>query len=237
MTELLFRSDAYLRECEALVVGVNDRGGILLDRTIFYAAGGGQPGDGGSLEIDGLGEVAIATTVFGDSKAEIVHVPATPLAALPTVGAPVRCRLDWDRRYGHMRVHTALHLLSAVLAYPVTGGQIGADQGRLDFDIPDAGIDKDEVAEKVNAMIAGGHAVRESWITDEELLTQPDLVKTMSVKPPMGTGRVRLIEIVDCDLQPCGGTHVATTDEIGAIAIPKIEKKGSKNRRVRLALA
>jgi misacylated tRNA(Ala) deacylase len=136
-----------------------------------------------------------------------------------------------------MRVHTALHLLSAVLAYPVTGGQIGADQGRLDFDIPDAGIDKDEVAEKVNAMIAGGHAVRESWITDEELLAQPDLVKTMSVKPPMGTGRVRLIEIVDCDLQPCGGTHVASTDEIGAIAIPKIEKKGSKNRRVRLALA
>jgi misacylated tRNA(Ala) deacylase len=237
MTELLFRSDAYLRECEAHVIGVNDRGGILLDRTVFYAAGGGQPGDAGSLEIDGLGEVEIATTVFGDSKAEIVHVPASPLTALPAIGAPVRCRLDWDRRYGYMRVHTALHLLSAVLAYPVTGGQIGADQGRLDFDIPDAGIDKDEVAEKVNAMIAGGHAVRESWITDEELLAQPDLVKTMSVKPPMGTGRVRLIEIVDCDLQPCGGTHVATTDEIGAIAIPKIEKKGSKNRRVRLALA
>jgi misacylated tRNA(Ala) deacylase len=237
MTELLFRSDAYLRECEARVIGVNDRGGILLDRTVFYAAGGGQPGDAGSLEIDGLGEVEIATTVFGDSKAEIVHVPATPLAAPPAIGAPVRCRLDWDRRYGHMRVHTALHLLSAVLAYPVTGGQIGADQGRLDFDIPDAGIDKDEVAERVNAMIAGGYAVRESWITDEELLAQPDLVKTMSVKPPMGTGRVRLIEIVDCDLQPCGGTHVASTDEIGAIAIPKIEKKGSKNRRVRLALA
>jgi misacylated tRNA(Ala) deacylase len=237
MTELLFRSDAYLRECEARVTGVNDRGGILLDRTVFYAAGGGQPGDAGSLEIDGLGEVAIATTVFGDSKAEIVHVPATPLATLPAIGAPVRCRLDWDRRYGHMRVHTALHLLSAVLAYPVTGGQIGADQGRLDFDIPDAGIDKDEISEKVNAMIAGGHAVRESWITDKELLAQPDLVKTMSVKPPMGTGRVRLIEIVDCDLQPCGGTHVASTDEIGAIAIPKIEKKGSKNRRVRLALA
>jgi misacylated tRNA(Ala) deacylase len=237
MTELLFRSNAYLRECEARVVGVNDRGGILLDRTIFYAAGGGQPGDAGSLEIDGLGDVAIATTVFGDSKAEIVHVPAAPLAALPAIGTPVRCRLDWDRRYGHMRVHTALHLLSAVLAYPVTGGQIGADQGRLDFDIPDAGIDKDEVAEKVNAMIAGGHAVRESWITDEELLAQPDLVKTMSVKPPMGTGRVRLVEIVDCDLQPCGGTHVVSTDEIGTIAIPKIEKKGSKNRRVRLALA
>lgn len=237
MTELLFRTDAYLRECEATIIGVNDRGGILLDRTIFYAAGGGQPGDAGSFEIDGLGEVEIATTVHGDSKAEIVHVPAAPLASVPAIGTPVRCRLDWDRRYGHMRVHTALHLLSAVLTYPVTGGQIGADKGRLDFDIPEAAIDKDEIAEKVNAMIAGAHAVRESWITDEELQAKPDLVKTMVVKPPMGTGPVRLIEIVDCDLQPCGGTHVASTEEIGAIEIPKIEKKGSKNRRVRLALA
>lgn len=237
MTELLFRADAYLRECDARVVGVNERGGIVLDRTVFYAAGGGQPGDAGSLEIAGLGEVPIATTVFGDSKAQIVHVPATPLATMPATGAAVRCRLDWDRRFGHMRVHTALHLLSVALAFPVTGGQIGVDQGRLDFDIPDAGIDKDEVAEKVNAMIAGGHAVRENWITDEELQAQPELVKTMTVKPPMGTGRVRLIEIVDCDLQPCGGTHVASTDQIGAIVIPKIEKKGSKNRRVRLALA
>jgi misacylated tRNA(Ala) deacylase len=237
MTELLFRADAYLRECEARIIGVNDRGGILLDRTIFYAAGGGQPGDAGSFEIDGLGEVEIATTVYGDSKAEIVHVPAAPLASVPVIGAPVRCRLDWDCRYGHMRVHTALHLLSAVLTYPVTGGQIGADKGRLDFDIPDATIDKDEVAEKVNAMIAGAHAIRESWITDEELLAKPDLVKTMAVKPPMGTGRVRLIEIIDCDLQPCGGTHVASTEEIGTVEIPKIEKKGSKNRRVRLALA
>jgi misacylated tRNA(Ala) deacylase len=237
MTELLFRADAYLRECEARIIGVNDRGGILLDRTIFYAAGGGQPGDAGSFEIDGLGEVEIATTVYGDSKVEIVHVPAAPLASVPVIGAPVRCRLDWDRRYGHMRVHTALHLLSAVLTYPVTGGQIGADKGRLDFDIPDATIDKDEVAEKVNAMIAGAHAIRESWITDEELLAKPDLVKTMAVKPPMGTGRVRLIEIIDCDLQPCGGTHVRATGEIGRLALGKIKSKGRQNRRVRINFA
>lgn len=237
MTDLLFRQDAYMRECEARIVGVNDRGGIVLDRTIFYATGGGQPGDTGRIEIEGVGEIAVATTVYGDDKAEIVHVPAEPLTTTPAAGTAVRCVLDWDRRYGHMRVHTALHLLSAVLPYPVTGGQVGADAGRLDFDMPEWDADKDAVADRINAMIAEGHEVRESWITDEELAAQPDLVKTMSVKPPMGSGRVRLIEIVGCDLQPCGGTHVASTEEIGAVAIPKVEKKGSKNRRVRLSIA
>ncbi len=236
MTEFVFRNDAYCRECEASVVGVNDRGGIILDRTVFYATGGGQPGDSGTLEIEGIGNVPVATTVYGEDKTQIVHVPAEG-SALPEPGAAVMCHLDWDKRFGNMRVHTALHLLSAVLAYPVTGGSIGPEQGRLDFDIPDGGLEKDEIAAAVNRMIEEDHAVSERWITDDELAAQPELVKTMSVKPPMGSGKVRLIEIEDCDLQPCGGTHVASTAEIGAILIPKIEKKGSKNRRVRLALA
>ena len=235
MTEFVFRNDAYCRECEASVVAVNDRG-VILDRTVFYATGGGQPGDSGTLEIEGIGDIPVATAVYGEDKTQIVHVPAQG-ATLPGPGAAVMCRLDWDKRFGNMRVHTALHLLSAVLEYPVTGGSIGPGQGRLDFDIPDAGLEKQEIAEAVNRMIGGDHAVRERWITDEELADRPGLVKTMSVKPPMGSGMVRLIEIEDCDLQPCGGTHVASTAEIGAIVIPRIEKKGSKNRRVRLALA
>ncbi len=234
MTDLLFRDDTYLKECEARVLGVNDRGGIVLDRTIFYATGGGQPGDGGSMEIEGLGSVEIATTVYGDDKTQIIHVPAEPVNVRE--GANVLCRLDWQKRFAHMQVHTGLHLLSAVLEYPVTGGQIGAGQGRLDFDIPDAGLDKEEIADEVNRLIGQDHAISEQWITDDELTAQPELVKTMSVKPPMGSGRVRLIRIGDVDLQPCGGTHVASTAEIGTIAIPKIEKKGSRNRRVRLAL-
>ncbi len=235
MTELLFRNDTYQQECEARVLDVKDRGGIVLDRTIFYATGGGQPGDGGTLEIEGVGTVDIATTVYGEDKTQIVHVPAEPVTV--PAGANVLCRLDWERRFAHMQVHTGLHLLSAVLEFPVTGGQIGPGQGRLDFDIPDAGLDKEEIAAEVNRLIAGDHAISEQWITDDELAAQPELVKTMSVKPPMGSGRVRLIRIGDVDLQPCGGTHVASTAEIGTIAIPKIEKKGSRNRRVRLALA
>ncbi len=235
MTELLFRQDAYRKDCEATVTGINDRGGIVLDRTIFYATSGGQPGDAGTLEVEGLGLISLATTVYGADKSEIVHVPAEG-STLPEPGTAVLCRLDWNKRYGHMKVHTALHLLSKVLSFPVTGGQIGPEQGRLDFDIPEANLDKEDIAAAVNSMIQGDHAVRERWITDEELAAQPELVKTMTVKPPVGAGKVRLIEIEDCDLQPCGGTHVATTAEIGDILIPKIEKKGSKNRRVRLAL-
>jgi len=238
MSEALFRDDAYLKDCEATLLGVNERGGILLDRTVFYAAGGGQPGDSGLLEFADGRTVPIATTVYGEDRAGIVHVPVEP-CALPASGARVLCRLDWPRRHGHMRIHTALHLLSAVLPYPVTGGQIGADSGRLDFDIPDAGLaDKEEIAERLNALIAGDHPVSFEWISDEALAANPELVKTMAVKPPMGTGRVRLVRIgKDVDLQPCGGTHVRSTAEIGAIAVTKIEKKGAKNRRVRIAFA
>lgn len=238
MSEALFRDDAYLKDCAATVVGVNERGGMLLDRTVFYAAGGGQPGDSGEIKLADGRTIPIATTVYGEDRADIVHVPAEP-GDLPAAGAKVECRLDWPRRYGHMRIHTALHLLSAVLPYPVTGGQVSADTGRLDFDIPDAGMaDKEEIAERLNTLISADHPVSFEWISDSELAAKPELVKTMSVKPPMGSGRIRLVRIgTDVDLQPCGGTHVRSTGEIGRIAVTKIEKKGAKNRRVRIALA
>ncbi|MGL4497026.1 MAG: alanyl-tRNA editing protein, partial [Beijerinckiaceae bacterium] len=179
--------------------------------------------------------IAIATTVYDADRATIVHVP-TEGEAPPPVGASVTARLNWPMRYNRMRVHTALHLLTVALPYPVTGGAIGDGEGRLDFDIPDAGLDRDEIAAKVNAAIATDAAVTFRWITDEELLANPGLVKTMSVKPPVGSGRVRLVDIAGLDLQPCGGTHVRSTREIGAITVTGIEKKGKQNRRVRIAL-
>ena len=239
MTEALFRSEPYARECEAEVTAINDRGGIALDRTVFYASGGGQPGDAGALESAGT-TCAIATTVYDEDRKTILHVPAEGATA-PGVGDTVKAVLNWEQRYKYMRVHTALHLLCSVIKFPVTGGQIGAGDGRLDFDIADAGaIDKDEVANAVNDLIAADHAIAERWISDAELEANPGLVRTMSVKPPMGSGRVRLIAIGEdgqVDLQPCGGTHVRSTSEIGGIVIPKIEKKGRQNRRVRLSLA
>jgi misacylated tRNA(Ala) deacylase len=233
----LFRDDAYLRECEAEIVGVNERGGIILDRTVFYAAGGGQPGDTGRLMIAG-NAVPIAATVYGDGKAEIVHVPAA--ANAPATGTPVVAEIAWERRHRHMRMHTALHLLCSLIPFPVTGGSIGAEESRLDFDISDAGlVDKDDLTQKLAALVAADHPVSMHWISDEELADNPGLIRTMSVKPPTGSGRVRLVAIgVDgtVDLQPCGGTHVRSTGEIGALAVTKIEKKGRQNRRVRLAL-
>jgi misacylated tRNA(Ala) deacylase len=235
MTELLFRDDAYLAACEATVVGVNERGGILLDCTVFYPTGGGQPGDSGRLAWDG-GSTAIATAVKGESADEVVHVPAEGETA-PPVGTRVTAEIDWDRRYAHMRVHTALHLLSAVLPFPVTGGQISDGKGRLDFDIPEMSMAKEEIDARLNELVAADHVVTPTWITDEELDAKPDLVKTMSVQPPRGAGRVRLIEVAGCDLQPCGGTHVRRTGEIGRLAVGKIEKKGRQNRRVSIQLA
>lgn len=238
ITETLF-GDAYLRECEATVLGVNERGGVLLDRTIFYATSGGQPGDSGRLINAGNGEIPVATTVYGDGRSEIVHV--LPDAALaPAEGSSVRCLIDWDRRYRHMRVHTMLHLVLALVPFPMTGCQIGEDGGRIDFDIsdPDA-ISREGLTEGLNRLIGEAHPVSERWITDEELLAQPDLVRTMSVKPPMGMGRVRLVEIGrdgSVDLQPCGGTHVRSTAEIGPVEVTKMEKKGRLNRRFRIAL-
>ena len=235
-TECLFRDDSYLKECTARVVAVTEQGGIVLDRTVFYANSGGQPGDSGALTTADGKTVPIANAVYTDAaKSEIAHVPAAGAPAL-SVGDAVSAAIDWDRRHARMRMHTALHLLSAVLPYAVTGGSVGEAESRLDFDIPEAGLDKDAIAAKVNEMIASGAAVSDRWISDAELEANPGLVKTMSVKPPMGTGRVRLIEIAGLDLQPCGGTHVRNVAEIGPVRVTQIEKKGKQNRRVRIAL-
>ncbi len=236
-TECLFRDDSYLKQCEARVVAVTAQGGIVLDRTVFYANSGGQPGDTGTLIAADGARIAIANAVYTDAaKSEIAHVPAPGAPALK-LGDTVTAAIDWDKRYARMRMHTALHLLSAVLPYAVTGGSVGEAESRLDFDIPEAGLDKDAIAAKVNEMIASDAAVSSRWISDAELAANPGLVKTMSVKPPMGSGRVRLIEIANLDLQPCGGTHVRGLKEIGAVRVTQIEKKGKLNRRVRLALA
>lgn len=234
---LLFREDAYRREAPGRVMAHTPEGGLVVDTPLFYPTGGGQPGDGGVLAWDG-GEIAIATAVKGEGGA-VVLVPAEP-SALPRPGAAVRQTLDWARRYAHMRVHTALHLLSVVIPLPVTGGQIGAGRGRLDFDMPHAPANVVELEERLNALVAADLPVSEDWITDEDLAASPGLVKTMSVAPPTGQGRVRLIRIgagaEQVDLQPCGGTHVARTGEIGRISLGKIEKKGRQNRRVSLIL-
>jgi misacylated tRNA(Ala) deacylase len=234
-TDCLFREDSYLRDCEATVVGVEPNGGIVLDRTVLYAASGGQPADRGAL-MTSAGSIPLAAVVFTDpGKTVIAHVPA-PGAPAVAVGDKVKAAIEWPSRHARMRMHTALHLLSAVLPYPVTGGAIGEAESRLDFDIPEAGLDKDAINAKLAEMIAQDAAVTSRWIADAELEANPGLVKTMSVKPPMGTGRVRLIEIAGLDLQPCGGTHVRSTAEIGAVRVTQVEKKGKLNRRVRLAL-
>lgn len=239
MTEQLYRQDQTRRDCDATVAVITERGGIVLDQTVFYAAAGGQPGDTGTIRWDG-GSCAIATTVYDADKVTIVHVPAEG-AGLPPVGTKVTAALDWDKRHRHMRMHTALHLLCSLVKWPVTGGQIGADEGRLDFDIADmAGIEKEALSEKLNALVAADHPVTTRWISDEELAANPGLVRTMSVKPPTGTGKVRLVAIGEdgaVDLQPCGGTHVARTGEIGRLAVAKIENKGKQNRRIRVVFA
>lgn len=240
MTEPLFMTDPYRKSATARVIALTEEGGIVLDRTIFYPRSGGQPGDSGTLDL-GDQRIAIATAVKGEGGA-IVLVPAEAVT-LPPLGAEVEQRLDWERRYGHMRIHTALHLLSVVLPFPVTGGAIAHDKGRLDFDMPEM-PDADERAileGRLNALVTRDLVVSEEWITEAELDAQPGLVKTMSVQPPRGTGRIRLVRIGDgagqVDLQPCGGTHVARTAEIGKLTIAKIEKKGRQNRRVAIELA
>lgn len=236
-TELLFRDDAYLTETQATVVAINERGGIELDRTVFYATGGGQPGDAGILVRSDGTEITIGTAIYNpEDKSRILHVPLEGQAA-PAIGESVIAKLDWERRLKRMRIHTALHLLSVVLPYPVTGGAIGDGDGRLDFDIPEGGLDKADLTGKLGALVAKNAAITERWITDEELDANPGLVKTMSVKPPRGSGRVRLVSIEGIDLQPCGGTHVRNTSEIGAVVVTDVEKKGKQNRRVRIALA
>jgi misacylated tRNA(Ala) deacylase len=233
---LLFRDDAYLKDCAATVTAVNDKGGILLDQTVFYATAGGQPGDKGTLTWDG-GNVTIATTVYDETK-DVVHVPAEG-QTLPGVGAKVTPTLDWSNRYRNMRAHTLMHLLCASVPFPVTGGAIGEDGGRIDFDIPEGQIpDKVDLTATLNRLVTEDHPVSFRWITDEEMAENQHLIRTMSVKPPTGTGRVRLVMIGEdgkVDLQPCGGTHLSSTGAIGPVVVSKIENKGKINRRIRVA--
>jgi misacylated tRNA(Ala) deacylase len=235
MTDLLFREDGYLQSCAARLIGVDPRG-IRLDRTVFYPMGGGQPGDTGWLRLASGQAIAVIDTVKGTEPGEVIHVPA-PGSALPEPGSEILAEIDWERRYRLMRMHTCLHLLCSIVPGAVTGGQVSDGRGRLDFDIPGTSLDKEAIAGRLNTLIAGSHPVAPRWITDEELAVQPELVRTMSVKPPSGTGRVRLIEVEGVDLQPCGGTHIRNTAEIGPIAVTKIESKGRQNRRVVLAFA
>jgi len=230
---LIFRDEPYNRSCRATVTAVDDHG-IRLTDTVFYPMGGGQPGDTGWLRFDG-GAVRIIDTVKGDEADEVVHVFEAG-AEVPPVGTVVDAEIDWDRRHRHMRMHTTLHLLCAIVPGSVTGGQVAADKSRLDFNVPTASLDRRVLTEALNRLIAEDHPVRPRWITDADLAAQPDLVRTMSVQPPRGSGLVRLLEIEDVDLQPCGGTHVTRTGEIGTVEVIKLENKGKQNRRVVVAL-
>ncbi|MEE8195870.1 MAG: alanyl-tRNA editing protein [Acidiferrobacterales bacterium] len=234
MTGELFRADPYARQCKATVIAVDEHG-FQLDRTVFYPMGGGQPGDTGVLRRDDGSEVPIVDTRKGENAGEVFHVPAEGAAALQP-GETVSAEIDWERRHRLMRMHTCLHVLCAVVPGGVTGGSIRDGSGRLDFDLPDQLLDKEQITEQLNRVVAEDHPVRFRWITDEELTAKPDLVRTMSVKPPAGQGRVRLVEIEGVDLQPCGGTHLASTGEIGRVRVSKIEKKGKHNRRVNIVL-
>lgn len=230
----LFRDQAYETRFEASVIAADD-GSITLDRTLFYPQGGGQPGDAGTLTTADGRVIAVSDTRKGEADA-ICHLVGDD-AALPAPGTTVSGEIDWSVRYPRMRMHTCLHLLSVVIPAPVTGGSVGEDRGRLDFDLPESSLDRETVTAELNRLIERNLPVTTEWISDDELEARPELVKTMSVRPPMGAGRVRLVRIGDVDLQPCGGTHVASTAEIGRVQVTRIEKKSRHNRRVSLAFA
>jgi misacylated tRNA(Ala) deacylase len=234
----LFREDARLVECAASVLAVDERG-VRLDRTVFYPHGGGQAGDSGELLVSGGAAIAIADTRKGERPGDIVHVPAAGQEALLAAlqpGTAVTARIDWRRRHRHMRFHTATHLLCALVPHPVDGCSITADYARLDFHMADP-LDKETLTQGLARLVQEAHAVSHRWISDAELDANPGLVRSMSVQPPRGTGRVRLMEVADVDLQPCGGTHVANTAEIGKVVVTKIEKKSAMTRRVVLGFA
>jgi|SRR5579863_261405 len=234
-TTLLFREDAYLSRASARVLQVSERG-IELDRTVFYPQGGGQAGDAGALKRDDGTRIAISDTRKGDGPDTVLHLPQ-PSAPPLEVGETLTLEIDWPRRYRLMRLHTALHLLSCVIVAPVTGGNIVPEKARLDFDIDLSQLNAERIERETNALIASGTATETVWITDAELASQPELVKTMSVQPPQGAGRVRLLRIPGIDLQPCGGTHVANIGEIGAIRVLRIRSEGKRNKRVEIALS
>jgi misacylated tRNA(Ala) deacylase len=234
-TELLFRDDAYSKTASARVTAVNERG-FELDRTIFYPLGGGQMGDSGTLQRESGERIVIADTRKGDMPGSVLHIPAAG-AAMPQAGETVELQIDWQRRYALMRLHTALHVMSCVVVAPVTGGNISPDKGRLDFDIDMALLDAAAIERATNELISRAVATETVWITDAELDARPELIKTMSVQPPRGAGRVRLLKIPDIDLQPCGGTHVRNIAEIGAICVLRIRSEGKRNKRVEIALA
>jgi len=233
--ELLFREDAYLKTAVARVTAVTERG-IELDATIFYPLGGGQPGDTGALMRSNGERIVIADTRKGETMDSVLHVPA-PSTPLPEIGETLTLEIDWTRRYALMRLHTALHVMSCVVVAPVTGGNIAPDKARLDFDIDMSLLDAHKIESGTNELISRGVETETVWITDEELDARPELVKTMSVQPPRGAGRVRLLRIPGIDLQPCGGTHVRNVAEIGGIRVLRIRNEGRRNRRVEIALA
>ena len=234
-TRLLFREDAYLQSTPATVIAV-EGAQVQLDRTVFYPLGGGQPGDRGTLTTAEGGILKVVDTRKGETPDSVVHLLEEGSIA-PALGAQVTATIDWDHRHRLMRMHTCMHLLCAVVPGSVTGGQISDGKARLDFDVPGDSLDKEEITAKLNALIEGGHAVETRWISDEELAAKPELVRTMSVKPPTGAGRIRLLDIVGVDLQPCGGTHIRNTAEIGPVVVTKIENKGRQNRRINIAFA
>lgn len=235
-TEAVFRDDPYAAETDATVVAITENGGIILNRTIFYATSGGQPGDTGRLVRPDGSTIDISGAVTGETKDEIIHLPRDGQPS-PEVGEELRIAIDWSRRLKLMRMHTACHLLSVVCPFPITGAAVAEDDSRVDFDLPDAGYSKEDVSAKMMELVRADHPVSIRWITDEELAANPGLVKSKNVRPPAGTGRIRLVcigEDAAVDSQPCGGTHVARTGEVGEIHIGKIEKKGRENRRFRI---
>jgi len=235
MTEEIFRKDAYLKQCEARVTSVDDAG-IHLDRTVFYPMGGGQPGDSGVLRLQDGSEIRISDTRKDGASGDIVHLPEGDVET-DLAGKQVQACIDWERRHRLMRMHTLLHLLCVVIPAGVTGGSIRDGSGRLDFDLPESTLDKEHITAELNRLIEENHPVSARWISEQDLAANPELVRTMSVKPPMGSGKIRVLEVEGIDLQPCGGTHVAATGEIGRVRVRKIEKKGKHNRRVNVEFA
>ena len=233
--ELLFRDDAYLMSCEATVTWAQN-GRIRLDRTVFYPNGGGQPGDTGRLELADGTLIGVVDTVKGTGLDDVVHI-CSPDAPLPAEGTPVTARIDWDRRYRHMRMHTALHVLCAIVNAEITGAAVGAERSRIDFNWPEPDMTKDDLSARLAWIAEADRLVTPRWITDEELDRRPELIRTMTVKPPVGLGKVRLLEIEGTDLQPCGGTHVSRTSELIGIAVSKVENKGRHNRRINVVFA